>query len=162
MVSRVSFAAISILLFACGEGTSDGRCAEQAAAGLERGRALLDESRDGEHYRVDGFDAAMAELRGAAEQGSRDAQSLYGRTLFGSLFSHSGPAPSERAAYVSALVALRRAGRAGDEEARAFLPGWSAASPSTSSPPLDALPSAWLDEAIAEAEMPVRCPASRL
>ena len=162
MVSRTSFVAVWLVLLACGDAAPEAgaACAEQAAAHLARGRALLDQSRDGEHYRAEGFEAAVAELRAAAESGSRDAQSLYGRTLFASLFARSAPVPAERDAYVSALVALRRAGLAGDEKARAFLPSWATDAPALDAPPLDALPRAWLDQAIADAAAPIACPGS--
>lgn len=137
---------------------TSGDCAGWAATRLAAGRAALDRSRDGEHYRTEGFEKAMAELREAAEAGSRDAQSLYGRTLFATRFSNRAPVPSERDDYVSALVALRRAGRAGDAAARRFLPGWSEDPPATSDPPLDALPRAWIEDALAGAAAPPVCP----
>lgn len=160
MISRWSWVVLSAVLVTCQAKPPPavGTCnPEQAQALAARGRSLLDASLDGEHYRFGEFEEAMRVLRAAAASGSRDAQSLYGRTLFGSLFARAAPVESQRDEYVSALAALRRSARAGDEPAQRFLPGWSDDTPDLSAHPLDTMPEAWLHEAIERAEAPDEC-----
>ena len=72
-------------------------------------------------------------------------------------FSNQAPVTEEREDYVSALAALRRAARAGDAQALAFLPGWAAATAPIEEPPLDAIPDDWQREAIERANAPRAC-----
>lgn len=99
----------------------------------------------------------MASLRFAAANGHRAAQSLYGRTLFGALFTSHAPEPGERGAYVSALTFLRVAARAGDARASHFIPALAAARVSSLEPPLGGVPREWVEAAVEAADAWIEC-----
>jgi len=123
------------------------------AAGLAR----LDASRDGEHFRQVSFDEAIADLEFAARNGNLAAQSSYGRTLFGALFSAHAPRAVERDDYVSALTFLRIAARSGDQQAARFIPELAADVVITTEAPLDALPGEWVSAATRDAQAWLDC-----
>ncbi len=122
-----------------------------------RGVKKLEESRDGEHYRVQPFEAGVGALKVAAENGNLEAQSLYGRTLFGVMFTNQAPTPEEREAYVTAVLFLRVAAKAGEPEAEGYLPGLTEDSAATLEPPLDSLPEGWVQEAFERADSWIEC-----
>jgi len=121
-----------------------------------KGLAALEESRDGEHYSVEPFEAAIEALHFAANNGHLEAQSLHGRTLFGTMFTAQAPTPEEHDDYVAALAFLRIAAKRGDEDALSFMPAITAEA-SEVEPPLDALPPGWVAEAFAEADAWIVC-----
>lgn len=121
-----------------------------------RGASTLKEARDGEHMKAEPFRAAMDILKIAAQNGHVGAQSLYGRTLFGTLFTASAPADDQREDYVSAVSFLRVAAKSGDEQASEYLPGLLLDGPPFEMP-LDSLPEAWVLEAFARADDWVKC-----
>lgn len=122
-----------------------------------RGVAKLEESRDGEHYRVQPFEAGVGALKVAAVNGHLKAQSLYGRTLFGVMFTNDAPTREEREAYVTAVLFLRVAAKAGESEAEGYLPGLTAELGATLEPPLDSLPEGWAHEAFERADKWIEC-----
>jgi hypothetical protein len=117
----------------------------------------LEESRDGEHYRTGPFEEAMGALAFAADNGHLEAQSLYGRTMFGVMFTSDAPQPDQRDEYVAALAFLRVAAKAGEDQAAGYLPGLTDATPPTSEPPLDSLPAGWVQEAYQRADLWIAC-----
>ncbi|HEB91369.1 MAG TPA: hypothetical protein ENI85_17465 [Deltaproteobacteria bacterium] len=146
----VVFASIPLLALSLA-GNATGACPSPTAAAVvearyERGRAALEASRDGEHFRTDAYRDAMAHLAFAARNGHVAAQSLYGCTAFGVLFGNHGPVESERADYVDALGFLRSAARAGDRAALSCLPGISGPADAVGEP-LSKLPDGWVSEA---------------
>lgn len=130
---------------------------EAVAQAYAHGVAKLEESREGEHHRTEPFEAAIASLREAAEGGHLQAQSLYGRTLFGTRISNQAPTAEEREDYVSAVAFLRIAAAAGDAEAEGFLPGISAVLEAPLEMPLSALPKDWVEEAFRRADTWIDC-----
>jgi TPR repeat protein len=121
---------------------------------------MLEESRDGEHFLVEPFERAMARLRVAAEGGHLEAQHLYGVTLFGVMFTTQAPQPDERDDYVRALKLLRIAAKRGHQGARDAIPGLVGLGPDDdppAEPPLDQIPSEWLQEAIEQADAWIAC-----
>ncbi|MBV1857526.1 MAG: hypothetical protein KUG77_03875 [Nannocystaceae bacterium] len=122
-----------------------------------RGVAKLDESRDGEHYRAQPFDVGVGALKVAATNGHLKAQSLYGRTLFGVMFSRGAPSSEEREAYVTSVVFLRVAAKAGESQAEGYLPGLTADSDAALEPPLGILPEGWVEEAFERADKWIQC-----
>ncbi len=127
------------------------------AEAYARGVSKLDESRDGEHYAVAPFEAGIGSLKVAAQNGSLEAQSLYGRTLFGVRFTNQAPTPDEREDYTSAVAFLRIAAKAGDEDAQAYLPGLTTDASAPLEPPLDSLPEGWVQEAFGRADAWIEC-----
>ena len=130
---------------------------EVAAETFERGRAKLEASRDGEHFDAEKFQDAIATLKIAADHGNVDAQSLYGRSLFGVRFTAGAPTPQDKDDYVSALAFLRIAALADDADAAGYLPGLTAAPGASVMPPLDSLPDGWVAEAFERADAWVAC-----
>lgn len=122
----------------------------------ERGVALLEEARDGEHYRAEPFEQGLGALLTAAEQGHRGAQSLYGRRRFESLFMAQAPTEAERDDYVAALAFIRVAALRGDEDAAGYLPGIADA-PDPSMPPYDSFAPEWIEQAVAKADAWIKC-----
>jgi len=120
------------------------------------GVARLEESRDGEHYLAEPFEAGIEALKIAANNGHLAAQSLYGRTLFGVRFTAQEPRPEEKEDYVSAIAFLRIAAKAGDVDAMDFLPGLTS-EPQPLEAPLDSLPEGWVAEAFARADAWIEC-----
>lgn len=131
--------------------------ADVVAEAYLRGVAKLDESRDGEHYRIQPFEAGVGALKVAASNGHLGAQSLYGRTLFGVMFTNDAPSAEEREAYVTAVLFLRVAAKAGESEAEGYLPGLTADSSAPLEPPLDSLPEGWVQEAFERADKWIEC-----
>lgn len=119
----------------------------QSARDYEEGVLLLEEAVAGEAFDADVFEAAMRRLRSAAQAGNLPAQSLYGRTMLEVLLPTGPPRAYQREDYVSALSYLRIAALRDDPDARAFLPGLTDPFPPTEAPLLNALPSAWVQEA---------------
>jgi peptidoglycan/LPS O-acetylase OafA/YrhL len=140
-------------------------CAPFAEASLvesrfEIGVLRLEQSRDGEHFRQAALEPALSALAFAAENDHVAAQSLYGRTLFGLLFSAHAPQPEERDDYVRAISYLRRAATAGDGQALHFIPGILADAEellSTAGAPLDSLPPDWVRQAFDRADASGEC-----
>lgn len=126
------------------------------AEAFAKGAAQLEASRDGEHYRVQPFEAGIDTLRIAAQNGHLEAQSLYGRTVFSTRFMAQAPRPEEREDYVSAIAFLRIASKAGEEQANGFLPGIEGEA-SAVEEPLDTLPEGWVGEAFARADAWIDC-----
>ena len=131
--------------------------ADAAASAYDRGVAKLDESRAGEHYLSEPFEAAIVLLREAAEGGHLQAQSLYGRTLFSVRFSKQKPVPEEQEDYVSAVAFLRIAATAGDAEAEAYMPGITAVIEAPLEMPLTSLPKPWVAEAFRRGDAWIDC-----
>lgn len=129
---------------------------ELHARGVER----LEAAREGEHYRVEPFAEGMEALRRAAELGHHEAQSLYGRRSFESMFLVESPRPEEREAYVTALAYIRIAGRRGDPGAADYLPGL-LTEPDLTEPPFSEIPREWIREAIARADAWLSCHGSQ-
>lgn len=127
-----------------------------AAQAYADGVARLEESRDGEHYRAEPFEAGIDALKIAAQNGHLEAQSLYGRTLFGARFTTQAPTPEEKEDYVSAVAFLRIAAMAGDADAAAFMPGLTS-DPAPLEAPLDSLPEGWVVEAFSRADTWIEC-----
>lgn len=119
-----------------------------------RGREQLEASRDGEHYVSARFQPAMALVREAAYGGERLAQSVYGKTLFSTLFQLEAPRPEQREVYVEALAFWRTAALA-EPEPDAL--GITAATPEGLEFPLSELPAPWLREAWARSSAWIRC-----
>ncbi|MCX4241114.1 SEL1-like repeat protein [Paraliomyxa miuraensis] len=147
---------------AANEGAAAPSCAElppaeSAQAAAEQGMQRLEQSRDGEHYLSGPFEEAMAQLRTAAEQGHREAQSLYGRTLFEVRFLAQAPTPEEREDYVAAFTFLRIAALRGDPAVDGYLPGLGDPQPLVTEEPLSQLPAEWLAEAWANADAWMTC-----
>jgi TPR repeat protein len=131
--------------------------AEEVADALERGSAKLEESRDGDHYRVEPFTQGIEALRVAAENGSREAMTLYGSTLFGTMFTNQAPVEDEREDYVSSIAFLRIAAKGGDPGASDYMPGLLAEQPVDLEPPLDHVPGQWVRDAFAYADDWIAC-----
>jgi len=159
----LGFALLVSLVSACSPPDDPGsRCGASLNATLadsqyQTGLTRLADARDGEHFRSGPFDEAMTALRTAAENGHLAAQSLYGRTLFGALFSARAPVPEEREDYVSALTFLRIAIRAGEPRAKAFMPALAADGTAPVAAPLDTLPPDWLGDAIERSDAWIDC-----
>lgn len=130
---------------------------EVAADAFARGKAKVEESRDGEHLRSELFEHGVDVLEVAAKNGNLKAQSLYGRTLFGARFSKGAPTDEEKDDYVSALAFLRIAAKAGDEDAVGFLPGLLFEPGQRPEVPLDSLPQGWVAEAFDAADAWIEC-----
>ncbi len=129
-----------------------------ASDAYAKGLTRLTEARSGEHYESPAFEEAIGALKNAAEQGHRAAQSLYGRTLFGVMFTMQAPTEQEREDYVTCFMFLRIAALRGDTEAGSFLPGLTEASPpATHEPPFDQIPAEWLSEAFERADAWMDC-----
>lgn len=129
--------------------------ADVVAETYAKGAAQLEGARDGEHMKEAPLRAAMDTLKIAAENGSVPAQSLYGRTLFGTLFTAGAPEESQREDYVSAVAFLRLAAKAGDEAAANFMPGLLDGPPLQM--PLDSLPEGWVEDAFERADAWIAC-----
>jgi hypothetical protein len=120
-------------------------------------REELAASREGEHFVTAKFEPAIARVRSAAEGGHREAQALYGSTMFGMMFVNDAPSPDQREDYVAAISFLRLAALGGDEDAAGFLPGSTADQPDRSEMPWSEIPAEWLTEAWARADAWMRC-----
>jgi hypothetical protein len=142
---------------------SSARCTRADAAAVKRdyeeGVRLLEASRDGEYYRTDLFGRAMAHLASAARAGHKEAQYLFGSTLFGFMFTSEPPRADQEQDYVMALACLVSAGRRGHAKARDYIPGLTeleldeAGSVTGPLPePLDSLPEGWVARALQQAE----------
>ena len=121
-----------------------------------QGVAKLEASKDGEHYLAEPFEAGVDALKIAAQNGHMEAQSLYGRTVFGARFTAQAPTAAEREDYVGAIAFLRVAAKAGDADAAAYMPGLTGG-PDPLEAPLDSLPEGWVAEAFARADAWVDC-----
>lgn len=105
----------------------------------------------------------LALLREAADSGDRDAQSLYGRVLFGDLMT-TGQEEALRDQYIEAIYFLRLAIRRGDAATLAFLPDLEQvrALPTGFYPPLPAplsdLDEDWVRAGIQKADRARVCP----
>lgn len=132
---------------------------DEAHAAFARGRDALKSARAGnEHIPVEVFDAAVADLRIAAQGGHIDAQSMLGAEVFGALFTMDAPQPADREAWVEAIMYLRMAALAGDSHALAFAPGISAATPPPrEEPPWNEIPADWLGDAWRRADATLAC-----
>jgi hypothetical protein len=130
---------------------------EVAAEAFARGQAKIEESRDGEHFQSDLFQHGIDVLEVAAKNGNLEAQSLYGRMLFGARFSKGAPTDEEKDDYVSALAFLRIAAKAGDEDAVGYVPGLLLEPASPPEMPLDSLPAGWVAEAFEMADAWIKC-----
>lgn len=120
-----------------------------------RGRELVEEARDGEHYKASAMRAALDLLEDAGRRGSVRAHSLFGRRQFEFLFLNQAPQPSERELYVRALRSLVVAARASDPDAADYMPGLTdlrvengSLRPVALPDPLGDIPREWLIEAV--------------
>lgn len=108
-------------------------------------------------------DKGMTLLGEAAESGDLDAQSLYGRVLFGDLMT-TGQEESLRDQYIEAIYYLRLSIRRGDQAALAFLPDLEKVRAMPTgffpplSPPLSNIEEDWVRAGIQRADRARACP----
>ncbi len=131
----------------------------EAQEAFAQGRRLLEESREGEHHRQEGFAEAQDALYRAALGGHLEAQYLYGSSVFSATLQHDDfdGGSAFRAPMVRALTFLRLAALRGYEPALQYMPDLDAAKLSGEEPPLSEVPESWLEEASAEADRRFAC-----
>lgn len=131
----------------------------EAIAAFDSGRKELEAARRAdEHITAEVFNSVVIKLRLAAQAGHIGAQSLFGRTVFGTLFAADSPRKQDRESWIESVMWLRTAALAGDSAALAFVPGLTdAMPPADGKPPLGELPRDWLIEAWRRADVFVAC-----
>ncbi len=136
-----------------------------AQAHFEEGQRLLEESRDGELYRVVPFRKALSLLKSAGAKGHTEAQVLFAMVAFGDMFTGGEPQEDQQDAYVLALTYLRLNARRGHTKALVYIPGLETLAfddlghlPKPLPEPLDSLPAEWVRRALIESDRLAACP----
>jgi hypothetical protein len=136
-----------------------------AQAHFEEGQRLLEESRDGELYRVVPFRKALSLLKSAGAKGHAEAQVLYAMVAFGDMFTGGEPREDQQDAYELALTYLRLNARRGHTKALVYIPGLETLAfddrghlPKPLPQPLDSLPAEWVRRALIESDRLAACP----
>ena len=141
---------------------------EGAAEAAAKGELLWAAAQDGEHVTADGYSAAVAQLRVAAEGGDVDAQYNLGHRMFSTTFQREAPKAdndAQKAVFVEAMSWIAVAAQRGQPSAKTALSPWllsALANPEADVKPdaddvLAVIPAAWVHEAAVRAASLEHC-----